>query len=106
PGCDLSNVKAGTGCGTDKVCDGGGTCADCKVGDVCNPPGQLCKNGKMACSKGPVCNATANKSAGTDCDTGKVCDSSAACVACVQNAACKLDAKEGHLGQQDSSSGP
>jgi NHL repeat len=106
PDCDLSNVNAGTGCGTDQVCDGSGTCADCKVDDVCDPPGQACKDGKMACSKGPVCTPTTTKSAGSTCDTGKVCDSGASCVACVQNDACEPQGQECHLGQMDCVSGP
>jgi hypothetical protein len=106
PDCNLGNVKAGTSCGTDQVCDGGGTCAACKVDDVCNPPGQLCKNGKMACSKGPVCTPTTTKSAGTTCDTDKVCDSGAACVACVQNDLCEPLGQDCHVGQMDCATGP
>jgi len=105
PSCEIAgNVQAGTSCGTDKVCSGG-SCEDCKEGDACTPT-NTCKNGAMACAAGPVCNPTTSKAAGFECDTGKVCDSAATCVACVQDAACEPSSNECHEGKQDCTLGP
>ena len=105
PSCDAAgNVTAGTSCGTDKVCSGS-ACVDCKVGDDCIPT-NTCKNGTMACAAGPVCNPTTSKTAGTTCDTGKVCDSAASCVACVQDGSCSVSGQECHQGKQDCTTGP
>ncbi len=104
--CDVSgNVKNGTKCGTDQVCSTG-VCVGCVVGEVCKPPGQLCKNGALACASGPLCQPTTSKSAGAECDTAKVCDSGGACVACVQGGVCEPGANECHKGTQDCSAGP
>jgi len=106
PACDgAKSVKNGTGCGTDQVCSAG-SCVACKVDDACDPPGELCKNGKLACATGPVCQPTTSKSAGTDCDTGKVCDSGAQCLACVQDAPCEPVGDECHVGVWDCHTGP
>jgi sugar lactone lactonase YvrE len=105
PACEVSgNVQAGTSCGTDKVCSAG-SCVACKADEACDPPGQACKNGKLSCAAGPVCQATDNKPGGFACDTDKVCDSSANCVACVQDAACK-PGNDCHQGTQDCTTGP
>jgi sugar lactone lactonase YvrE len=106
PDCDVADVAAGSGCGTDQVCDGGGSCVACKVDEACDPAGQACKNGKMKCSSGPVCAPTTNKDAGTTCAVDKVCDSSAACVACVQNGVCEPGGNECHVGVMDCTNGP
>jgi sugar lactone lactonase YvrE len=104
PSCEASgNVAAGTECGTDKVCSGG-SCVACKVGEACDPT-NTCKNGVLACAAGPVCNPTTNRAAGFECDTGKVCNSAAACVACEQDAKCEPD-NECHQGKQDCATGP
>jgi trimeric autotransporter adhesin len=105
PACDQAgNTDNGTECGTDKVCSAG-ACVDCKVGDSCQPT-NTCKNGTLACAAGPVCNPTTNKGAGTECDTGKVCDSAGACVACVQDGPCDPQGNECHVGIQDCKAGP
>jgi hypothetical protein len=105
PSCETAgNVTAGTGCGTDKVCSGG-SCVDCKVGDACDPAGQPCKNGTMACSSGPLCQASGNKSAGAECGTDQVCTSNGTCASCVQDGAC-TPTNVCHQGQQDCAAGP
>lgn len=106
PSCEVAgNQTNGKTCGTDKVC-ASGTCTACKVGDACDPVDQLCKNGVLSCSAGPVCNPTTNKAAGFECDTDKVCDSAASCVACKPDAACEPVANECHLGKQECATGP
>ncbi|MDF3065341.1 MAG: repeat containing protein, partial [Polyangiaceae bacterium] len=104
PTCEVSgNAQNGTSCGTDKVC-AIGLCVDCKQGDTCTPA-DTCRTGTWACAAGPVCNPTGNKAAGTECDTGKVCDSAAKCVACVADGACE-PTNECHQGKQECANGP
>jgi hypothetical protein len=108
PSCDSSvNVKAGTSCGTDKVCSVG-ACVACVVDEACDPAGQACKNGKTTCNNGPACAPTTNKGAGSTCGTDQVCDSGGACKACVQDGACAPAGvgAECHIGKQDCATGP
>jgi len=106
PDCEVTgNVKAGTKCGSDKVC-ASGECVACVVGEACDPEGEPCKKGVLACSKGPVCNPTTSKDAGTECGTGKVCDSGAICQDCVQDGPCVPSDATCHTGTQDCKNGP
>lgn len=105
PSCETAgNVTNGTECGTDQVCSAG-SCVACKAGEACDPAGQPCKNGTLACSNGPVCQATGNKSGGTECGTDQVCTSNGVCAACVQDGAC-TPTNVCHQGQQDCATGP
>jgi sugar lactone lactonase YvrE len=106
PACDSDgNVKNGTSCGADKVCNAG-SCDACVVDQACDPVGQACKNGKLSCSNGPACLATTNKAPGLGCGTDQVCNSAGACVSCVQDGACSPNGNECHVGVMDCTNGP
>ena len=105
PTCEAAgNTKNGTSCGTDQVCSAG-ACTACKVGDACDPAGQPCKTGTLACSNGPQCQVAGNKTAGAECGTDQVCASNGTCASCVQGGAC-TPTNACHQGQQDCATGP
>lgn len=71
---DSGNKSAGTKCGTDKVCNGSGSCISCAAGKACEPT-NVCHVGETVCSSGsPVCVDT--NRADTD---GKACGSNLVC---------------------------
>lgn len=76
----------GTGCGQDKVCNGG-TCVPCQAGAAC-ASASPCKAAVISCTTGAaVCQDSGNKPEGSDCGGGKVC-SAGACVACQAGLSC------------------
>jgi hypothetical protein len=91
-----TNKAAGTSCGTDKVCDGMGTCGACTPNQSCTGNPNPCFTGITSCTTGTmVCNNNTQKATGTSCGTDKVCDSTGACVPCTANMACTDN--PGHL---------
>ena len=81
---------AGTTCGAGKVCDGSGTCSTCMSGTACDN-GNACQaqTTAISCTTGAnQCFANGNKAAGTNCGSGKTCDSTGSCVACMTGTVC------------------
>jgi hypothetical protein len=67
-------AAAGMPCGSAKVCDGKGTCVDCREAAACTPA-SLCHVGALACGGGsPTCTDT-NQSLADNvlCSVGKLC---------------------------------
>src|SRR4029078_6938564 len=61
-----TNKGAGTSCGTDKVCDGSGTCGTCMANQSCAGNPNVCFTGITSCATGSmVCNDNTMKAAGT-----------------------------------------
>jgi hypothetical protein len=82
-------LAAGTGCGTNMVCDAAGACTACTAGTVCTPPGD-CTRWETSCATGAeVCvDTNVSLGAGTSCGTDMVCDAADACVACTAGLDC------------------
>ena len=87
---DSGNRAAGTSCGTNQVCNATGACVSCTASVACTTnPNPGCRNGITDCSTGVLrCIDGSNKSPGTNCGSGQVCDSNGNCGACVANQAC------------------
>src|SRR5262249_10556218 len=86
---DVGNKPAGTSCGANMVCDGGGSCAACTANANCSTNPTPCKTGIISCRAGaPVCLDFGNRSAGTSCGSNMVCDGSGACAACTAGQPC------------------
>ena len=80
---------AGTSCGTNMVCNGGGGCVACTMGSSCTGNSNLCKNGTTSCSTGaPTCIDGTNKSPGSSCGTNMVCNGSGNCIGCTAGMSC------------------
>lgn len=83
-----TNLTAGTSCGANQVCDGGGACIGCQTGVACAPANR-CHAGAVTCNTGAVvCADTSTPVAdGSSCGTNLVCKNGA-CNACTAGAAC------------------
>lgn len=78
---DSGNAAAGTTCGSNQVCNGGGNCVACTVGASCSSnPGAPCKTGIVACATGVSCVDDANIAIGTVCGSNLACDGIGNCV--------------------------
>ncbi|HKY37225.1 MAG TPA: hypothetical protein VJN18_14880, partial [Polyangiaceae bacterium] len=64
-----TNKGAGTGCGTDQVCNSVGTCLACVQDGPCTPTSNTCNAGQMDCATGPNCVNT-----GLAAPDGATCD--------------------------------
>ena len=84
------NAGAGASCGTDKVCDGAGSCLDCAAGTACTSNPNPCRVGAVQCASGvPTCgDSSANVSPGTACGSALVCNSAGTCVSCSAGQPC------------------
>jgi hypothetical protein len=86
---DGSNKPGGTGCGMNMVCNSAGACVACTANENCNTNPTACKTGVTSCMTGaPVCLDFGNRSPGTSCGAGMVCDGSGACRACTAGQTC------------------
>jgi hypothetical protein len=68
-------VPAGQTCGTNMVCNGGGSCVACPQGSACTPTSNTCRVGTLDCATGaPVCLETAQSQAdGLTCGINRLC---------------------------------
>jgi len=105
-GCMVTgDADDGTECDTDKVCSTG-VCTACKVGDACQPdPNNVCVTGTVSCATGPACDGVKNVTAGTSCDTDKVC-AAGSCVACKVDDPCDPPGQACKNGKQACANGP
>jgi len=86
---DGGNKSAGTGCGTNLVCNGAGACVSCTSGGVCTGNPNMCKTGVYACTTGAMtCADGSNKPGGTSCGTNLVCDGNGNCGSCTPGQSC------------------
>src|SRR6185369_7535504 len=86
---DGGNKAAGTGCGTNMVCNGSGTCVACTAGGACTMNPTPCKNGVTSCTTGAqTCVDGGNKAGGTSCGTNMVCDGNGNCGVCTASQSC------------------
>jgi hypothetical protein len=80
---------AGTGCGTNMVCNGGGGCVACTAGISCTGNPNPCKSGTTTCSTGSqTCIDGGNKMGGVNCGTNMVCNGMGACIGCTAGQTC------------------
>lgn len=91
---DSGNKAAGTGCGTNQVCNGSGACVACTAGVVCTTnPGAACRYGVTSCATGvSTCVDGSPRAGGTTCGTNQVCNGAGACVACTAGNVCFTNA--------------
>lgn len=86
---DGGNKAAGTGCGTNMVCDGAGACVACAAGGACTMNPTTCKNGVYSCATGmQACADGSNKAGGTTCGPNMVCDGNGNCGTCTASQTC------------------
>jgi hypothetical protein len=87
---DSGNRVAGTSCGPNQVCSPNGNCLLCFSNTPCTTnPNAACRNGLISCRSGLAeCVDGSNKTAGTSCGNGDMCDALGNCGACVDNQPC------------------
>jgi hypothetical protein len=68
-------VRAGQSCGTNMVCNGGGSCVACPQGSACTPLSNTCRVGILDCATGaPECKETAQSQVdGLTCAMDRLC---------------------------------
>jgi hypothetical protein len=100
---NVTNLKPGTSCGTNEVCDNG-TCVACTAGGACSANGG-CETGTYTCASGAqVCNLTTTLGNGASCGSGEVCDNGN-CVSCTAGANCNPGGNTCQTGTTSCSSG-
>ena len=92
PACVVTTSKeAGVECGTDQVCNSGGSCVSCVQDGACSPDANTCHVGIMDCKNGPNCADTGNPAAdGLVCDGPNTYDfcKAGVCAQCQNNNPC------------------
>jgi hypothetical protein len=81
----------GTSCGSGIVCQGG-ACVSCQEDAGCVVSGNPCREGRLSCAAGQVCNDTGVlRGAGEVCGVDAVCSPTGSCVSCTEGAGCAPD---------------
>lgn len=101
-----SNTAAGTACGTNQVCSGGGTCVACTANQPCTGNPSVCRRGLTSCTTGAqTCANSTALDAGTPCGANQVCNAAGTCIGCTAGAPCTTNPSPCRVGAISCSTG-